>query len=230
MLNRLLNSTRCLLEALIKPGRAPAPSKKGKEGMKFLKIIGLAAMVAAAVMAVGAATSSATVFCKNNANTETCSEPYKIGTVGVVSNEGSFLLEAGGTVYDTCTSVKVEKEQVEEGSSTTTVKGKVEASDIKLSECTHTTTVLEGGEGEVHWISGTDNGTGTANGGAVTTIITGVSCTYGLGKEMQDWGVLTGGKPASLSVSNSAIKVAGSFLCPSSVQATGKLVLTSPDA
>jgi hypothetical protein len=199
--------------------------------MKFLKIIGLAVMAAAAVMAVGAATSSATVFCKNNSNTTTCSEPYKIGTVGVASNEGSFLLEnLGGSVLDTCTSVKVEKEQTEEGSSTTTVKGKVEASDIKLSECTQTTDVLEGGEGEVHWISGTDNGTGTANGGAVTTIIAGVSCTYGLGKEMKDWGVLTGGKPASMSVSNIAIKVAGSFLCPSEARATGKLVLTSPEA
>jgi hypothetical protein len=198
--------------------------------MKFLKIIGLAGMVAAAVMAVAAATSSATVFCKNNASTTTCSEPYKIGTVGVASNEGSLLLEAGGTVYDTCTSVKVEKEQTEETGATTTVVGTVAASDIKLSGCTVTTDVLEGGKGEVHWISGTDNGTGTANGGAVTTLISGVSCTYGLGSEMKDWGVLTGGKPASMSVSNSAVRISGSFLCPTSVQATGKLVLTSPEA
>jgi hypothetical protein len=199
--------------------------------MKFLKIIGLAATVAAAVMAVGAATSSATVFCKNNASTETCSEPYKKGTVGVASNEGSFLLEnLGGSILDTCTSVKVEKEQTEETSSTTTVVGTVAASDIKLSGCTVTTDVLEGGKGEVHWISGTDNGTGTATGGAVTTLISGVSCTYGLGSEMKDWGVLTGGKPATMSVNNIAVKVAGGFLCPTEARATGKLVLTSPEA
>jgi hypothetical protein len=199
--------------------------------MKFLKIIGLAAMVAAAAMAVGAATSSATVFCKNNASTTTCSEPYKIGTVGVASNEGSLVLEStSGTVWDTCTSVKVEKEQTEETGATTTVVGTVAASDIKLSGCTTTTTVLEGGKGEVHWISGTDNGTGTATGGAVTTLVTGVSCTYGLGSEMKDWGVLTGGKPATMSVNNIAVKVAGGFLCPTEARATGKLVLTSPEA
>jgi hypothetical protein len=201
--------------------------------MKFLKIIGLAAMAAAAVMAVGAATSSATVFCKNNASTTTCSEPYKIGTVGVATLQSgtSFVLEsAGGTIYNTCTGVKVEKEQTEETGATTTVVGTVAASDIHLEGCSSTVDVLEGGKGEVHWISGTDNGTGTATGGAVTTLITGVSCTYGLGSEMKDWGVLTGGKPGSLSVNNFAIKVAGSFLCPSEARAKGKLVLTSPEA
>lgn len=197
--------------------------------MRFLKIIGLAVMVATAVMAVGAATSSATVFCKNNANTSTCSEKYKIGTVGVASSEGSFVLETtGGSILNTCTSVSVEKEQVEEGSSTTTVVGTVAASDIKLSGCTTTTDVLEGGKGEVHWISGTDNGTGTANGGAVTISIFGTSCVYGLGSEMKDWGVLVGGKPASMSVNNLAVKVSGGFLCPAEARATGKLVLTSP--
>jgi hypothetical protein len=201
--------------------------------MKFLKIIGLAGMVAAAAMAVGAATSSATVFCKNNTNTTTCGEPYKIGTVGVASLQSgtSFVLEsAGGTIYNTCTSVKVEKKQTEEGSSSTTVIGTVAPSDISLGGCSSTVDVLEGGEGEVHWISGTDNGTGTANGGAVTTLISGVSCTYGLGGEMKDWGVLTGGKPASMSVNNFAIKVAGGFLCPSEARAKGSLVLTSPEA
>jgi hypothetical protein len=47
---------------------------------------------------------------------------------------------------------------------------------------------------------------------------------------MKDWGVLTGGKPATMSVNNIAVKVAGGFLCPTEARATGKLRLTSPEA
>lgn len=197
--------------------------------MKYLRIIGLAVTVAAVVMAVGAATSSATVFCKNNSNTETCSEKYKTGTAVIASSEGSLVFETtGGSIINTCTSMSAEEELGAEGSSTTTIKGTLAASAVKLSGCSSTTHVIEGGEGEVHWTSGTDNGTGTATGGAVTTISGGVSCTYGLGGEMKEWGSLIGGEPPYMSVNKIVKKVAGGFLCAGEARVTGKLVLTSP--
>jgi hypothetical protein len=51
--------------------------------MKHLKMLGLAALAAAALTAlIGAGTASATVLCKNNLNTTTCSEKYPAGTKG----------------------------------------------------------------------------------------------------------------------------------------------------
>jgi hypothetical protein len=44
--------------------------------MKQVKYFGMAA-VAVALLALGGTSASATVICKNNLNTEKCSEPYE---------------------------------------------------------------------------------------------------------------------------------------------------------
>src|SRR5690242_744555 len=91
------------------------------EDMKHLAKLGLAAVAAAALMAfLGAGTASATVLCKNNLNTETCSEKYPVGTVGVASLTGSGVMETlSGTVVNTCTSSTAKETLQNEGSSTT---------------------------------------------------------------------------------------------------------------
>jgi hypothetical protein len=195
--------------------------------MKFLKLIGSATMVAAVVMAVGAATSSATVFCKNNASTETCSEKYPVGTKSVASSEGSSVIETtGGTVLNTCTSATAEGELTSAGGSSSTVKGI--ATSLTWGGCTKTTDTISLGEGEVHWISGTDNGTATAKGGGVTTNGPFGSCVYGLGSEMKDWGAFVEGEPPSMSINSIVFKVSGAATCPAEVRVTGKAILTSP--
>jgi hypothetical protein len=200
--------------------------------MKHLQTLGLTVVAAAMLIAfTGTGTASATVLCKNNLNTETCSEKYPVGSVGVASLTGSGIMETpSGTVINTCTSSTAKETLQNEGSATTTVTGKVAASALSWSGCTTPVTVLAGGEAELHWISGTDNGTITAKGFEVTMSLSGVSCVYGLGSTMKDWGVIVGGAPGNLEVNSIVKKVSGNFLCPAEARLTGKYVNTEPAA
>lgn len=200
--------------------------------MKFPKMLGLAAVAAAALMAVlGAGTASATVLCKNNLNTEHCSEPYPVGTKGVFSMEGSGIMETlEGKVLNTCTGSTVEETLQNAGSATTTVTLKSEGKGISWTGCTSTVSVLAGGEGELHWIPGTDNGTVTAKGFEVTMSLSGASCVYGLGSTMKDWGEIVGGAPGFMQINAVVSKVGGGFLCPKEARLTGKYINTEPKA
>jgi hypothetical protein len=200
--------------------------------MKYLKMLGLAAVAATALMAfVGAGTASATVLCKNNLNTESCSEKYTVGTRGLGSMVGSGLMESlSGEVLNTCTGSTVEETQQTEGSATTTVTGKSEGKGITWTGCTHAVTVLSGGEGELHWIPGTDNGTVTAKGFEVTTTLFGASCVYGLGSTMKDWGEVVGGAPGFMQINSVVPKISGGFLCPNETRLTAKYINTEPAA
>ena len=201
--------------------------------MKYIKMLGLAMMAATALLAIaGAGISSATVLCKNNTSTSKCTEPYPVGTVGVASlaaGSSATIETLEGTVLNTCTGSTAKETLQNAGSATTTVTGKVAASGITWSNCTVATTTLSGGEAELHWISGTDNGTITAKGFEVT-INTGFfgSCVYSLGSTMKDWGTIIGGAPGSLTVNAVVTKVSG--FCPNEARITGKYTNTEPKA
>jgi hypothetical protein len=189
--------------------------------MKHLKTLGVAVVAAAALMAlVGAGTASATVICKNNLNTEKCSDPYASLRAGT-----SASLEAGGTLLATCTASIVKSTLANAGSSTTTVKSGV--SSITWENCSQTIHTLSGGSAELHWISGTDNGTLITIGTSVTMGIFGTSCTYGTGAGTS-MGTVKGGNPGSLKVDANVSRVAGGFLCPAIARFKGEYVATSP--
>jgi hypothetical protein len=197
--------------------------------MKHLKMLGLGLVTAAALTALaGAGTASATVICKNNLNTEKCSEPYPVGTEGTASSSGSIILETtGGTTLDTCTGSEVKGTIGNAGSSTTTVSSKL--SSITWTGCTVETKTLAPGSGELHWITGTDNGTLTTSGTEVT-VNTGFfgACVYGTG-EGKDMGTTVGGNPGSLTISTTVkLTKNESGLCPSELKFTGTYVATSP--
>jgi hypothetical protein len=195
--------------------------------MKHLKMLGLAVMAAAALMAlIGAASASATVICKNNLNTEKCSEPYPVGTKGTASLQGSAVMETlGGETLVTCTGSTVSSTLENAGSATTTVKSSL--SSISFTGCSTTVSVISPGSAELHHIPGTDNGTLTTQNTKVTTLIFGVSCTYGTGAS-RDVGTTVGGNPGSMTLNTTFPKVEGGFVCPSEVRFTGKYVATSP--
>jgi hypothetical protein len=194
--------------------------------MKHLKMFGLAIMAAIAMMAVvGVGTASATVICKNNLNTEKCSEPYAVGTEGTASLEGSAVVESGGSTLVTCTESIVKSTLAKAGSSTTTVQSGL--SSITWGSCTTTVHTIKPGSAELHHIPGTDNGTLTTQNTEVTTMIFGVSCTYGTGASL-DVGTTVGGNPGSMTLNTSFPRVAGGFLCPAAVTFKGKYVATSP--
>lgn len=200
--------------------------------MRYLKMLGLTALAAAALMAfVGAGTASATVLCKNNLNTKECSEKYPVGTKGVGSMVGSGVMETlSGETLITCSGSTVEETLQNEGSATTTVTGESTGKGITWTGCSTTVTVLSGGAGELHWISGTDNGTVTAKGFEVTTSLFGTSCIYGLGSTMKDWGQVVGGSPGYMEINAVVPKISGGFLCPAETRLTAKYVNTQPEA
>src|SRR5690349_740845 len=194
--------------------------------MKYLKMLGVAAVAAAALMAfLGAGSASATVICKNNLNTEKSSEPYPEGTKGKASAVSSIqAATTEGTVLSTCTGSVVESTLENAGSATTTVKSGV--SSITWSGCTVTTDTINGGFAELHHIAGTDNGTLTTFNTEVT-INTGLfgSCVFTSGNGT-DVGTTVGGNPGSLTLNTVFTRKSG--LCPTSLRVTGKYAATEP--
>jgi hypothetical protein len=198
--------------------------------MKYLKTLGFAAVTAMALTAFfGASSASATVLCKT-ALSEGCAGnwDYPTGTeidLSLVSTTSTKTTE--GELLDACT------EGTSKGSTTNT-GGPSETVDWNLtvyssSNCTGTTDTISNGSLEVHWISGSTNGTVTSKNTQATKIIPGgVSCTYGTGATGTDLGTLEGGTEPTLHVKTPLSKLAGSFLCPGEVVWDGFYAVTSP--
>jgi hypothetical protein len=157
--------------------------------MKYIKILGLAAVAAMALMAfVGASSASATVLCKVSTSPCPTGSMYEPGTVieGVSTN--ATLTSDLATVV--CTNSETVAKTETTGSSTTTVTGTITA--LTFTGCTANngtvkcTVTVQGlpYHAEVHWGSGV-NGTLTvkAHAGGVspgaTVVCAGlISCTF----------------------------------------------------
>jgi hypothetical protein len=151
--------------------------------MKHVKMLGLAAVAAAALMAfLGAASASATVLCENTPAAGTdCSSLVAKGTNLVFTGEGSTTLTGPfGEVIATCTESTVEGPTSNVGSTTETVKGSI--TKLTFNNCgTRTVTANPATLGtlEVHHIAGSDNGTVTSNDTTVTITNTPFgTCTF----------------------------------------------------
>jgi hypothetical protein len=187
--------------------------------MKHLKILGLMALTAMAVMAFGAASASATTL--------------EIGGVAqnksvtiestLASGTSAILKDEFGTTTDTCTSSTVKGSTVSPFTGTT-VGGTV--SSLTFGNCTHTTTVLANGSLSVAWTSGT-NGSVKSSGAEVTVNSTffGASavCKTGSGTTI---GTLTGVKSGKATMDINATIACG-ILGNSSW--TGTYSVTSPE-
>ncbi len=195
--------------------------------MKYVNMLTLA-MVAASVMAfLVADAASATVLCKNNSNTEACSEPYSAGTNIEAQLVGTATLN---TSYKT-----VECKKASGSTSLTSAGGSnstpvVAEGSLTYSGCNCEVVALKTGTGEVHHISGTDNGTVTSSGAEVTvtcsTIFGTVHCIYA--SEGTDVGRLTGGNPAKEKVTISVPRLATNQICDEEAVLIAEYEVTSP--
>jgi hypothetical protein len=200
--------------------------------VKYLKMFGLAAIVAAALAAFASTgTASATVLCSTTA--EPCPAGQKWPNSALdfsVPSGGSFLWENAGEVLETCTNVTINSEMMNPGSATTTVETRNQAITWKNCAVPNTTVALGGLE--IHKIAGTSNGTVTASedvSWTINTLFFG-SCVYAWKKGKQ-FGELTEGKPAILHVNSTVEKVSGSnFACPETGTLVGTMTLTSQTA
>ncbi|MGN6276464.1 MAG: hypothetical protein ACTHNP_11145 [Solirubrobacterales bacterium] len=192
--------------------------------MKHLKILALAALAVAALMAfVGASSASATVLCKTNL-TSGCAAggwAYPAGTVIEATATNSGTLVAGMVTLDTCTGSKLKSKTSNAGSSTETVKGPIE--ELNWGSCTNATTTTTLGELEIHWISGTDNGTVTVIGTKVTIGTIFGSCVF----TASDIGTLVGGNLATIEIKEAPVKLV-SGNCPTETKWTQNFEITNP--
>lgn len=202
--------------------------------MKYLKMLGLAVIAAAALMAfLGAGTASATVICKVEPKSGVCPEgsDYPAGTKGKASlkRETKAVLETtSGETLATCTESTVEGTSKNTGGATETVESTL--TSLTWGGCSTKVVTLRPGLGQLHWIAGTNNGTLTTAGVEVTTGIFGVSCVYGAGALPIDAGTTVGGDPGSLAANTIVNKTEGGFLCPSTLRFTASYVATEPTA
>jgi hypothetical protein len=200
--------------------------------MNHLKLPGLIAVAAMAMMALlGAGTASATVLCKTATGGLECGGAWKFsGTIkgSLASGTSAVSKNTSGEVIDTCTGGTAEG-SASAGGATSTVTGNT--SSLSLTGCTTTTKVIKQCEGEIHYVSGTSNGTVTVKGCEVTTntVLFG-SCIYGVG-ETTDVGIVEeGGSGAAAKVSKVVNKLAGSaFACPSTMVSEASVVRTAPE-
>lgn len=214
--------------------------------MKYLKIFGLAAIAAMALMAfVGAGSASATVLCEITPTEEglpnegECPEEFAVDEIEA-SLTGTAILETTSgsppTVLDTCTVGRVKSHTTTKGSTTETATGPID--ELFWGEvtkgCTKTTDTLANesepkfGELEIHSIGDTHNGTVTAKNAKVTVNTIFGSCVYGTGAEL-DLGILKGGSPATLEINTTVKKQpGGNAACPAETRWTANYAVTGP--
>jgi len=188
--------------------------------MKYVKMLGLAAVAAMALMAF-AGTASATVL------TSPSGTALPAGTEIVASAESSLLLRAGFANI-TCTESNVVGKTENAGGAGETVRGPI--GTLTFSSCNATVHVLKKGSLEVHAVGSGPNGTLISTGAEATVSTAGISCTYGtLNTHI---GTLTGssttGGDATLHIEAKLNKTAGGFLCASPAAWEGNYIVTSP--
>jgi hypothetical protein len=200
--------------------------------MKYTKMLGLAVIAVAALMAfVGASSASATVLCKTPPTGEgtTCpaGQAYGAGTTTHEVSEGAVTLTAGFKNIE-CSSSIIEVEIKNEGSATETPNGPV--NKLTFENCNCAVTVLKDGTQEFHWVPGTTTGTITSTGSEVTascsTIFGNVHCIYVTNGT--DLGESTGGPEATVDITATIPRSATNSLCDEEAIWHGTYKVESP--
>ena len=208
--------------------------------MKYVKMLGLAAVAAAALTAfVGASSASATVLCTTpgtgTPTGTTCPEGWAAGPtheIHAVNTTNATLTSNESFKPNIVCEVSTVKGHPEnEGSATETVRGAIEV--LTFEKCGESEVkVLNKGSLEIHWIEGTHNGTLTGTGQEITTvtpsIFGNIHCIYKTNST--HLGVLNGGETASLTAASKPIPhLETSSLCPSGPTWDATYSITTPD-
>jgi hypothetical protein len=200
--------------------------------MKYLKMLGLAAVAAMALMAfVGAGAASATVLCKVKETPCAAANEYPKGTVadGTLLGTSAKMTSTSGEIVETCTAGTVKGTLEVAGGPTATPRSGTGGATVTWSGCTHTMDTIKNGSIEIHHIAGTYNGTVIIK-EVETTIDLGFlgSCiyTYGAGTDV---GILTAGPQPRIDLNAVLTKSASSsFACPTTVGGQAEGILTEP--
>lgn len=202
--------------------------------MKYLKMLGLAAVAAMALMAfLGASSASADVLCSVN-NTPVCPTGNVVTEIEatIASGGSAALTNTAGEPLVTCTESGVSGTVAKQGNG---VEPEGSISSLTWGGCNHTADTIKNGSLKIETrISKNEKGeevhtnTLTASGTEVTVSILGVSCTYGPGATPISVGDLTVGSPAIVHANTVVNKTAGSFVCPSTAGWVATYTVTKP--
>jgi hypothetical protein len=198
--------------------------------MKYVKMLGLVAAAAMALMAFGAGTASATTL------TSPTGTVYKGEIVGSV--EGTVTLKDEGLTVTCTTGVVRAALNAQSDAATVTAQvltltfgtPRVVGGNEEESQCENGNAkinVLKTGTLEIHSIAGTENGILTSSGAEVTVEKFGVHCIYSTNNT--DLGTLTGGKTATMDINAKLNRVPTSFLCVEHATWEGSYLVTTPD-
>jgi hypothetical protein len=193
--------------------------------MKYIKMLGLAAVAAATLMAfIGAGSASATTIHSSGGKLP------KGTTINAVLRSGTEAVLQAGFGNIACGESTVHGITSTTGGAAETVEGNI--GTLTFGACTgDTVTVLKTGVLAIHHIAGTTNGTLTGFGSEATTVshnVGGVHCIYRT--ETTDLGALTGNNKgnAVVHVDTTLHRVPTSFLCKSTATWTATYEVTSP--
>jgi hypothetical protein len=169
--------------------------------MRHLKMLGVAALMAAALTAViGAGTASATTLCKENVSACPTASMYSTGSTfhATLKTSTTATLAAGfSTISCTESTVHIITSSTG-GSSGTPVTGTI--AGLSFGSCgTATVKVLKLGSGAVNWTSGV-SGNLTGSGTEVEIAVGTTKCFYG--GEIKSGLTVTGGAPATGKATN----------------------------
>jgi hypothetical protein len=214
--------------------------------MKYLKMLGLAAVAATALMAFGASSASATELCKENVTTPTtcpAASKYGVGTqIHAVLKAGTTATLTSSLVDVHCTGSTVQGEVTGAGGHNVHVKGKIKQlsfTGCKTTDGTNCTVTTVGVNGTTqtpdatvsHSTSEHGNGTmtitpeaGDPNPGA--TVVCGffINCTFT--RSHIALGV-TGGNPATVTATEEELLRSGGF-CPEEAFWDASYEITNP--
>lgn len=204
--------------------------------MKYVKMLGFAAVAAAALMAfVGTGTASASTLTDGSGtvlgvgteikaeNTETVTLHPPIGAIECEhSTVAGKVTNAGGTTHI------VHEKTKETTTITHTVKGDIET--LTFTECNATVTVLKKGTLEIHSTAAENDNKGilTSSGAEVTVEFVGFHCIFSTNST--SIGTVTGGNPAKLAIEATIPRTGGrsGAFCGTTAQWTGGYEVTAP--
>ena len=189
--------------------------------MRSIKILGVAAVAAMALMAF-AGTPSATTL------TSPAGTVYKEAVKATA--ESSLILQASFFEV-TCTESEVKGAPGAQNDTTTVT---IPIAILKFGGCNTLVRVLANGSLEIHVIGAGPNGTVTGMNTKVTFEALGFSCVYGTAAGGTDLGILTGsgglgGATATMDINANLPRIEGGFPCPANALWEGKYKITEPD-
>lgn len=204
--------------------------------MKYVKVLGLAVVVTAALLAF-AGSASATILTGTGCAESGCAAGTEIKAE---LKEGEAVLKSNFIGETKCKKSTTAGKVTNAGGTTETVKGTIES--LTFTECNAIVEVLKTGTLEVHTeytteengekkqkTESTNNGTVTSSGAEVTVEIAGFHCIFGTSNT--DIGEITGGTPAVLNAHESSIPRVGGrsgVLCGTSASWNAKYKVTTP--